>query len=134
MKLIKKEEIVGTLFENGVCVVNSTPHPVTMQDSITEELVTVPCSGVLINGSPKNEPADETGLFIRTVFEGNEEGRALIDKIKALFTGEYTLVIIGSIIAAQAYPGDVAGLVPVPGYERVAPAEKRMRSDRFTIF
>lgn len=134
MKLVKKNEIVGVEFENGICVVNSTPHPVTMQDAISEELVTVPCSGVLINGTPKTEPVGEEGLFVRTVFEGNDEGRALIDKIKALFSGDYTLVIIGSIIAAQAYPGDVAGLVPVTGYERVAPSEKRMRSDRFTIF
>jgi hypothetical protein len=44
------------------------------------------------------------------------------------------LIIVGSIIAAEAYPGEVVAMCPVPGYERVAPSEKRMRCDKFTIF
>jgi len=43
------------------------------------------------------------------------------------------ILLIGSIIAAQSYPG-VLAMVPAPGYERVPPAEKRMRPDKFTIF
>lgn len=43
-------------------------------------------------------------------------------------------IIIGSIIAAQAYPGKVCAMIPAPGHERVPPAEKRMRTDKFTIF
>lgn len=44
------------------------------------------------------------------------------------------LRIVGSIIAAQAYPGEVVAMTPAPGYERVAPAEKRMNPHKFTIF
>jgi len=41
---------------------------------------------------------------------------------------------VGSIIAAQAYPGQVVAMTPTPGYERVPPAEKRMNPDKFNIF
>ena len=34
----------------------------------------------------------------------------------------------------HSYPGEVFGLTPVPGYERVAPDDKRMRCDKFTTF
>lgn len=44
------------------------------------------------------------------------------------------LAVVGSIIAAQAYPGRVVAMTPVPGFERVSPAEKRMRCDKFTTF
>ena len=40
----------------------------------------------------------------------------------------------GLIIAAQAYPGRVLGMCPAPGYERVAPAEKRMTAQKFTVY
>jgi hypothetical protein len=43
-------------------------------------------------------------------------------------------IIVGSIIAAQAFPGRVLAMVPAPGFERVPPAEKRMRDDKFTVF
>ena len=43
-------------------------------------------------------------------------------------------MVVGSIIAAQAYPGLVVAMVPAPGYERRPPAEKRMRPDKFTIY
>lgn len=45
-----------------------------------------------------------------------------------------TLRIIGSIIAAKAFPGVVFGMTPAKGFERVAPAEKRMNPSKFTTF
>jgi hypothetical protein len=44
------------------------------------------------------------------------------------------LIIVGSIIAAKAYPGKVVGMCPVPGYEKMTPSEKIMRCDKFIIF
>lgn len=76
-------------------------------------------------------------LFVKTVFISTPEGTEAIRDIEDTFKGTECpdrLVIVGSIIAAQAYPGKVVGLCPVPGYERVAPSEKRMRCDKFTIF
>jgi hypothetical protein len=48
--------------------------------------------------------------------------------------GLYKNVVVGSIIAAQAYPGLVVAMTPAPGYERKPPTEKRMRPDKFTVF
>lgn len=41
---------------------------------------------------------------------------------------------VGSIIAAQAYPGQVVAMTPAPGFERVPPAEKLMSCEKFTTF
>lgn len=126
---------IGTAvkFGNGVCVLNTTPHPLTMQDT-NGELVTVPTS-VLINAKAEEKTVDD--LFVKTVFIGTSEGTEIIRDIEGTYreTGcSDKLVIVGSIIAAQAYKGKIAGLCPVPGYERVAPSEKRMRCDKFTVF
>lgn len=120
-------------FSNGVCVLNTTPHPLTIQD-VNGELVTVPTS-VLINAKAEEKTVDD--LFVTTVFVGTPEGTETIRDIEGTYkeTGcSDRLVIIGSIIAAQAYKGKVVGLCPVSGYERVAPSEKRMRCDKFTVF
>lgn len=126
---------IGTAvkFGNGVCVLNTTPHSLTMQD-INGELVTVPTS-VLINAKAEEKQVDD--LFVKTVFVGTPEGTETIRDTEGTFKGTECpdrLVIVGSIIAAQAYKGKVVGLCPVPGYERVAPSEKRMRCDKFTVF
>lgn len=126
---------IGTAvrFSNGVCVLNTTPHSLTMQD-INGELVTVPTS-IIINAKAEEKAVND--LFVKTVFVGTSEGTEIIRDIEGTFkeTGcPDRLVIVGSIIAAQAYKGKVVGLCPVPGFERVAPSEKRMRCDKFTVF
>ena len=126
---------VGTavVFGNGVCVVNTTPHPIRMQD-VDGTLVEVPTT-VLINAKPVEEAVDE--LLVTTRFVGTPEGAETIQAIQDAFKDadlDARLIIVGSIIAAQAFPGQVMGLCPVPGYERVAPSEKRMRCDKFTTF
>ena len=123
-------------FSNNVVVINTTPHAITMKD-VTGELVSVESdSSLLINAQAKEEKVSD--LFVKTVFESTENGWNKIKEIKETFSELYhdgeTLVIIGSIIAAQAYPGEVVAMVPVPGFERVAPTEKRMRCDKFTVF
>lgn len=122
-------------FSNSVVVVNTTPHPITFQNP-EGELVSVPVCDLLINASANS--VDVGKLFCKTEFHGTDEGKEIIRTIEKWFTETYTsgetLVIIGSMIAAQAYPGRVFGMVAVSGYERVAPAEKRMRCDKFTTF
>lgn len=91
-------------FSNNVTVVNTTPHPVTIQD-VNGSLISVPTS-VLINAKAIEKQVSP--LFVKTEFVGTDEGREIISSIKESFNqnavaGE-TLVIIGSIIAAQAYP------------------------------
>lgn len=131
-------EACSHLFTNGVTVVNSTPHPITIQD-VNGELISIESSPdfLLINAKVKEVSSKTSMLFVKTTFEGDEDGIAKIDSIGNYFKekgGDEKVVIVGSIIAAQAYPGKVFGLCPVPGYERVAPAEKRMRCDKFTTF
>lgn len=115
---------------DGVMVFNTTPHPITF--GVGEGTVEVPTS-VLINATPVEEVvSDENGVkLVRTVFKGNEEGHALIAAMKESCP---EAVIVGSIIAAQAFPGEVVGMTPLPGFERVAPAEKRMNPHKFTTF
>ena len=125
-----------TCFGNGVVVANTTPHPITLQD-IDGNVKSVPQCGHLINARMVEQQVND--LFVRTVPVADEAGSAAIASIKEAYAeaygdSEHQLVIVGSIIAAQAYPGEVVGMTPVPGYERVAPAEKRMRCDKFTTF
>lgn len=123
-------------FSNGVVVCNTTPHPVTMQD-VTGELVTVePSEDFVINAKVKEEQMSP--LLVKTVFEATEDGEKRLRSIERCFSEFYrdggVLAVVGSIIAAQAYPGRVVAMTPVPGFERVPPTEKRMRCDKFTMF
>ena len=120
-------------FGNNVAIINTTPHSVTIQDTDGTP-ITVPNSVVL---NAKAEEKQVSDLFVKTVFVPTEEGKAIISEIKKAFKsqiGTGTLVIVGSMIAAQAYPEDVVAMTPVPGYERVKPADKRMCCDKFTTF
>jgi len=120
-------------FGNNVAIINTTPHSVTIQNTDGTP-ITVPSSVVL---NAKAEEKQVSDLFVKTVFVPMEEGKEIISEIKKAFEsqiGTGTLVIVGSMIAAQAYPEDVVAMTPVPNYERVKPAEKRMRCDKFTTF
>ena len=138
--IVKKENgneaaINFAAFKNGMVVVNSTPHPITMQDMDTGELVSVPTSE-LINA--KVEETMVSDFLVKSVFVATPEGEETINMFESIFEQEFPkerrLIIIGSIIAAQAYPGRVFGMTPVPGFERVPAAEKRMRNDKFVTF
>ena len=121
---------------NGLVVFNSTPHPITFWREDWKEPVSVE-PDELINAKAVEVPVNSGGTrhgedtiwFVRTSFEGTDEGRAIISRVK-----NQVDVIVGSIIAAQAYPGDVVAMCPAPGYERVAPDQKRMLPDKFTVF
>jgi len=113
-----------------MCIV-STPHPVTLGDDNSS--FTIPNTGLLINAKPvERVVSSEDGVtFVTTEFQGDEETESLLRELHEKCPG---IIILGSIIAAQAYPGLVCGLVPVTGFERVPPDQKRMRYDKFTIF
>ena len=118
----------------GKVVVNTTPHDINFD--IDGEVVTVPKSGVILNAKPEEIQVGED--LVETRFVGTPEGEALIEEIKAQHAASedagLTLRIIGSIIAAQAYAGEVVAMTPAPGFERVAPAEKRMNPRKFTSY
>lgn len=115
---------------DGVLLVNTTPHSITFEENGVP--VSVPCATIL-NAKAVEESAGEFGgvSLVKTAFVGTPEGENLIQKIRKEAPNA---VIVGSIIAAQAYPGKVFAMTPMPGYERVAPSEKRMNPHKFTTF
>ena len=116
-------------------VANTTPHSITfgLPDGKT---VIVPQCGALVNATVSNT-AVAPGLVTPT-FQPSADGWATIADIKAQHKASadaaLPLRIVGSIIAAQAYPGDVVGMVPCKGFDRVPPAQKRMDPTTFTVF
>lgn len=117
---------------NNKVYINTTPHSITLRDETGTDHV-LPPSGVLINARPVEEPAGERGgiEFVRTRFVADEDSANFLAELEKIYPGAF---IIRSIITAQAFPGRVLAMVPAPGFERVPPAEKRMRADKFTIF
>ena len=121
---------INSVNVDGVVIVNTTPHPLSF--GVGDEVVSVPTSTLVNAKATETLARTEDGVeFVKTVFEGTPEGEEVISKILQECPGA---VIVGSIIAAQAYPGKVFGMTPLPGYERVAPAEKRMNPHKFTTF
>ena len=107
------KKFISHVFTNGVHIVNTTPHEITFQDQ--DQIVSVPNCGTLINAKVV-ETIVSQGIpaFVKTELPN--------------------CIIVGSIIAAQAYAGKVFAMTPMPGFERVAPAEKRMNPAKFTTF
>jgi len=121
----------ATSLPSGRKVVVTTPHSVTLGDE--EKSFVIESSTVLINASiVEEEVATENGVtFVTTNFQGDAETLSLLKTLHEKCPG---IIVIGSVVAAQAYPGLVCGLIPVKGFERVPPDQKRMRYDKFTIF
>lgn len=114
---------------NGITVFNATPHAIRFwRDDWSESLEIE--TDVLINAKPVETlvKTENNVQFVKTDFVGDDTGKAVIEAVPQ------GVLIVGSIIAAQAYPGKVVAMTPAPGYERVAPAEKRMNPDKFTVF
>ena len=92
----------------------------------------------VISAEPKEESAGyttsggQTVRLVRTVFAPTAQGHTVIESIRD--STSPTPIIVGSIIAAQAYPREVFSMVPCEGYERVPPNEKRMKPDTFNVF
>lgn len=101
---------------NGVTVFNATPHVIVFWDPDWDVPIEVETDTV-INAHPveKIVARDENTTFVHTYFVGSPKGEARA--IQALRDGAD--VVIGSIVAAQAYPGLVVGMTPAQGYERV---------------
>ena len=126
---------------DGCLIVNTTPHELTFQ-SLDGELVTVPTSvpkGEKVGFAVVNAKSNEVQVaedLVTTTFTATPEGLDLLEAIEDWAAEKHpneTLRVIGSMIAVNAYPGRVVGMCPAPGFERVPPAEKRMRTDKFTV-
>ena len=133
--MLKITELVESIVEvNGVKVINTTPHPIRLTNEELTLDVTVEASGILINAGVETIPAysciDNVTLQM-TEFIADKETKETIQD----FLSEYPdVIIIGSMIAAQAYPGLVVAMVAHPDFMRVPPQEKRMLYNRYTVY
>jgi hypothetical protein len=137
---------------NGLKVFNATPHPIrfwregwekpvevkpdeVISADVKEKLagyIPCPTCGRKVEHEydcPNNVPSTPIKT-VKTVFNPTDAGGEIIRRAKEGGAD----VIVGSIIAAQAYPGQVVAMTPAPGYERVPPAQKRVNPDKFTVF
>lgn len=124
---------IASVVSRGVRFVNTTPHEINLMWADGEEFA-VPASGILVNAKVFETDAGSHpsgAVLVRTSFEVSEADSAKLTEIEAAHPGA---VVLGSIIAAQAFPGRVLALTPAPGFERVPPSEKKMRADKFTTF
>jgi len=128
---VNGKEIIATEME-GHIYINTTPHSINCLDGNGELVILPPC-GTLVNARSVQEVVGSIDgvSLVKTRFEADTKADEFLAGLKSVASN---VVVIGSIIAAQAYPGRVFGLCPVPGYERVAPNEKRMRLDQFITY
>jgi len=119
------------VFSNGVELLNCTPHPVAFLDG--EQLVTVEPCGATLLAKAVETPSGYFGAarLVKTVFQTSPQGEAELVQIKTEAPG---VLVLGSIISAQAYPGRVMAMISAPGFERMPPAEKRFTIEKFTTF
>ncbi len=121
------------VISRGVTFVNTTPHPINLVWQDGEEFI-VPPEGILINARPVEQEAGThpAGVsLVRTTFVADPDEEKKLREIVLQYPKS---VIIGSIVAAQAFPGRVLAMVPAPGFERVPPSEKKMRADKFVTY
>ena len=109
--------------------INTTPHALTFRNTDGTEFTVPPCGFILNAKATETIVGERNGVtLVKTAFVGTPEGEAWLDEQPD------TAVIIGSIIAAQAFPGRVRALPPAQGCARGPETEKRMNPDKFTIF
>lgn len=126
--------INGIVIIAGVKVVNTTPHAITMTTADQSIVDSVPPCGALINATAVAQPVDSgiTGVkFQKTSFIADP---TTTDTLMAFHAKYPDVVVIGSLIAAQAYPGLVVAMVAHPDFMRVPPADKKMLIDTYTVY
>lgn len=115
---------------NGLVIFNATPHTIRFWQEGWDEPVEVEPDEV-INATIEEEiVAEGDYTLVQTVFKPTQRGFEVHAEAKASGAD----LVVGSIIAAQAYPGLVVAMTPAPGFERVPPAQKRMNPGKFTVF
>lgn len=113
-------------------IINTTPHEIRFLET-DGSIFTVKTCGIIISAHPVETPAGERNgiAFVRTAFVADEENTAALSRLEAKNPDS---LIVGSIIAAQAFPGRVLALTPAPGFERMPVAERLMSATKFTTF
>ena len=122
---------------NGLTVFNATPHAIRFWREDWDAPIEVGADEIVSAAIAEAIQSEENGItFVTALFLPTDSGDAAINEmqVRAAMNDITNYVIVGSIIAAQAYPGVIVAMTPAPGYERVPPAEKRMNPDKFTVY
>lgn len=121
-------------------IVNTTPHEIRFRNDDGTEFTVPPC-GTVINARVVEHEVGRLPSVVRFHDKGImlvgvrfESDPASEEALARLEHEHPEAIIVGSVIAAQAFPGHVFGLTPAAGFERVPVAEKRMNPKKFTMF
>ena len=124
---VNGEGIKVVMLSNGKTIMNTTPYTISFDDN--NKGVKVPPCGFLLNSTISEEKISD--IYITTKYIGNQEGFKFLDAVKEI---DENIIIVGSIVSAQAYPRRVVAMKAMKGYEKAAPGKKRMNPNLFTIF
>ena len=109
LKINVNGTVVAAAEVEGHIYVNTTPHSINCLDGNGNLVILPPC-GTLVNARSVQEVVgsiDEISL-VKTRFEADTKADEFLSALKSVSS---KAVVIGSIIAAQAYPGRVLDFV-----------------------
>lgn len=121
-----------TKLPNGLVVYNLTKHDIPFEDEKTGQVVVVPSDGVL-NAEIQSDIVEKhsTHFLAYNNFYPNSEGKYLIAGIRKECP---EAIIVGSMVAAQAYPEDVVAQIPTTSSRQSPNRPYTARCNRFTTF
>lgn len=119
---------------NGITIVNVTPHDLIFHDNEWGEGAITVLSDEVINAYSVNDLLETVGQieYVTVRFVEREDGLETIERLKAQYP---KALLVGSIIAAQAYREEV--VAPIPWYRGHRSSNKHyrlLRPNRFTIY
>jgi hypothetical protein len=121
--------VMPTKLPSGVVIYNCCPHPLSFWCGEEHGVIKVPSDGI-INARPiVTVVKQKDGYALVTVtYTSTPSGESFLRIIRK---SEPKALIVGSLIAAQAYPEEIVSPAPF----RSSKSEDRLnRSDRFTVF
>lgn len=114
-------------------IINVTPH--TIRFDIDGAVVTIEPCGFTARAKPQEVEVgthQRTGAkLVRIEYVGTPEVET---QIRELQEANPDAILVGSIVSAAAYPGLIFGMVPMPGTERLPPAEKVTDGGKFFTY
>lgn len=124
-----------TTLPNGIEIVNATPHVLVFWSPDWKEEVRVE-SDTIINARPltrfhSRARDNENVVFSSVQYVEKEQGREILDDLRKEHPNA---IIVGSILAAQAYPEEVCAPVPYVQKTRDRKGEQKLNPYLFTIF
>lgn len=110
-------------------IINVTGHVLDFWNQDGSQFAVEPCNTVISAGFREENIQRNGALHIISTPVATEEGNRLLLDLEGQYPGA---IIVGSEIAAKAYPGRVASTIPAPGMRNGG--RKLARADKFRIF